>query len=49
MDFKYRTWYYDENDKKMKDGQAKIMYGDETYFGNYDLAERLFKVSYTNK
>lgn len=28
---------------------AKVMYTDNSSFGNYDLAEKLLKVEYTNK
>ena len=42
MDFNYKSKYQEEGIEK--DFQNKIRYGDETYFGNYDLAQRLLKV-----
>ena len=47
MDYKYRKWV--EEDGVQKDNQIRIGYGEETYFGNYDLAERLLHAQYTYK
>ena len=46
MDFMYSKWY--KEDGVEKDSQIRISYNEETYFGNYDVAERLLNVKYTN-
>ena len=48
MDFQYRTWYEDEDNNEVLDGQAKIMFGSVNFFGNYDIAEAMLKVEYSN-
>lgn len=49
MNFQYGTWYVDEEKNQILDGQIKLMYGQTNKFGDYDLAEAMLRVEYTNK
>ena len=40
MDFISKEWIYEKNGIEYGD-MARIMYTDDSFFGNYDLAERL--------
>ena len=47
MDYDKKEWRYDDGDVEFGD-MAKIIYTDDSFFGNYDLAEKLLKTEYTN-